>query len=306
MDGREFVPGYLKLPGQAKLKQRVEQALEVLSECRVCARECYTDRTKEAGGSCGVGRYAIVSSYAPHFGEERPLVGRHGSGTIFFAHCNLGCVFCQNYDISHHGQGEAVGPEVLARIMLALQRMGCHNINLVTPSHVVPQVLEALPFAVADGLCIPLVYNSGGYDSVETLELLDGIIDIYMPDFKYFSSEVAARLSNAPDYPEVAKRAVREMHRQVGDLQLDASGIARRGLLVRHLVLPEDQAGSRDVANFIAEKISKNTYVNVMDQYRPCFMSHKIPSLTRRISAGEYQRAVKAFLQAGITRLDAL
>ena len=305
MDGREFVPGYLKLSGQAKLKQRVEQALEVLSECRVCARECYTDRTKEAGGSCGVGRYAIVSSYAPHFGEERPLVGRHGSGTIFFAHCNLGCVFCQNYDISHHGQGEAVGPEVLARIMLALQRMGCHNINLVTPSHVVPQVLEALPFAVADGLCIPLVYNSGGYDSVETLELLDGIIDIYMPDFKYFSSEVAARLSNAPDYPEVAKRAVREMHRQVGDLQLDASGIARRGLLVRHLVLPEDQAGSRDVANFIAEKISKNTYVNVMDQYRPCFMAHKIPSLTRRISAGEYQWAVKAFLQAGITRLDA-
>lgn len=306
MDEGELVPNYLELNRQGKLKERVEQALELLGECRVCARECYTDRIREASGTCSTGRHAIVSSYGPHFGEERPLVGRHGSGTIFFAHCNLGCIFCQNYDISHRGEGEAVGPEVLARIMLALQRMGCHNINLVTPSHVVPQVLEALPFAIADGLCLPLVYNSGGYDSLETLQLLDGIIDIYMPDFKYFSAETAARLSDAADYPEVAKKALVEMHRQVGDLQLDASGIARRGLLVRHLVLPDDQAGSREVADFIAEKISRNSYVNVMDQYRPCYMAHKIPGLTRRITAGEYQRAVKAFLDAGITRLDAL
>lgn len=299
-----FKPAYLALHETGDLKERVEQALGLLTDCHVCPRDCRVNRVQGETGTCGVARAAQVSSCGPHFGEERPLVGRHGSGTIFFAHCNLGCIFCQNYDISHLGHGEEVTAEVMARIMLTLQRMGCHNINFVTPSHVAPQILEALPLAIDGGLATPLVYNTSGYDNVETIELLDGVVDIYMPDFKYWSSDVAARLSNARDYPDIARKAILEMHRQVGDLQMDARGVATRGLLVRHLVLPEYQAGSKEVAKFLAEEVSINTYVNVMDQYRPCYMAHKAPEICRRPTQQEYEGAIRAFLEAGLHRLD--
>lgn len=299
-----FEPAYIALHEKGELKERAERALKLLTDCHLCPRDCRVDRTQGETGTCGIARSAIVASYGPHFGEERPLVGRHGSGTIFFARCNLGCIFCQNYDISHLGHGEGVTAEILSRIMLALQNMGCHNINFVTPSHVVPQILETLPLAIEKGLDLPLVYNTSGYDTVETIELLDGVVDIYMPDFKYWSPEVAARLANARDYPEMARKAVLKMHHQVGDLQIDTRGVAMRGLLVRHLVLPENQAGSKELAKFLAEKVSINTYVNVMDQYRPCYLAHKVPELCRRITGREYEEAVRAFLAAGLQRLD--
>ena len=210
----------------------------------------------------------MVSSYGPHFGEEAPLVGSHGSGTIFFTYCNLRCIFCQNYTISQLGEGDAIDREELARIMLSLQAMGCHNINLVSPTHVVPYILDALELAAGIGLYLPLVYNSGGYDSVETLELLDGIVDIYMPDMKYSDEETAEQLSGIKDYPRLNRAAVKEMHRQVGDLKLDEQGVAQCGLLVRHLVLPHNLAGTREVVRFLAQEVSSNTYLNIMAQYR--------------------------------------
>lgn len=302
-----FRPAYIDLYDRGELKERVERALNLLSECQVCPRVCKAKRLDdEKTGTCKLGRFAIVSSFGPHFGEERPLVGYYGSGTIFFARCNLRCIFCQNYDISQLGYGEEVTPKELAGMMLSLQRSGCHNINFVTPSHVVPQILEALSIAIPQGLSVPLVYNTSGYDSLETLKLLDGVVDIYMPDLKYSSNQTAAKLSRARNYPEVAREAIREMHRQVGDLKLDGRGIAIRGLLVRHLVLPENLAGTKEVAKFISEEISKETYVNVMDQYRPCYLAHKVPALRRRIMAKEYHEAVRAFLSAGVTRLDGL
>lgn len=246
----------------------------------------------------------MVSSFNPHFGEESPLVGRHGSGTIFITNCSLLCVFCQNWEISHLGQGEEVSFEELARMMLDLQGLGCHNINFVTPSHVVPQILEALPIAIEGGLSVPLVYNTGGYDAVETIKLLDGIFDIYMPDFKYWDEGVARRLSKAPQYPELARQAIKEMHRQVGDLTMDSSGIAQRGILVRHLVLPEGLAGTQGVMRFLAQEISPNTYVNIMDQYHPCGEAYKYPPLNRRITVEEYSEAVRIARHEGITRLD--
>lgn len=248
----------------------------------------------------------MVSSFGPHFGEESPLVGSCGSGTIFFTNCNLRCLFCQNYDISHLGRGEEVSGGQLAAIMLNLQRSGCHNVNLVSPTHFVPQILEALCMAAEEGLRLPLVYNTGGYESSETLALLDGVVDIYMPDAKYWGPEVARLLSEAPDYPEVMRQALKEMHRQVGDLAIDGLGIARRGLLVRHLVLPEGLAGTREVMNFIAKEISPNTYVNVMAQYRPCYRAQEIPELRRPISPEEYRQAVEGALGAGLHRLDRL
>ncbi len=246
----------------------------------------------------------VVSSYGPHFGEEAPLVGRHGSGTIFFTYCNLRCVFCQNYTISQLGEGSVVDREELARMMLSLQARGCHNINLVSPTHVVPHILEALELAVSMGLYLPLVYNSGGYDSVETLELLDGIIDIYMPDMKYSDEKTAEQLSGIKDYPKVNKAAIREMHRQVGDLQIDEQGIARRGLLVRHLVLPHHLAGTQEVVRFLAQDISTNTYLNIMAQYHPCYKAFDIPLLSRPVNKPEFYEAIDLAHQQGLYRLD--
>lgn len=247
---------------------------------------------------------AWVSSYSAHFGEEDPLVGQNGSGTIFFTHCNLLCLFCQNYDISHEGHGREVGPEILAALMMNLAQAGCHNINFVTPTHVVPQILEALPLAIEAGLDRPLVYNSGGYDSVETLKLLDGIFDIYMPDFKFWQSEAAEKYCQAGDYRERARAAVLEMHRQVGDLEMDPDGVAIRGLLVRHLVMPEGLAGTADICRFLAEEVSPNTYVNIMGQYRPCGRADEYPELSRPLYSAELREAKETARREGLTRLD--
>ena len=245
-----------------------------------------------------------MSSFGPHYGEERPLVGSQGSGTIFFTNCNLHCLFCQNFDISHLGEGQEASARQLATIMLNLQGMGCHNINLVSPSHSVPQILEALCIAAEEGLQLPLVYNTGGYDSLETLALLDGVVDIYMPDAKYWDSEVAGRLSGASDYPEVMRQALKEMHRQVGPLVIDEDGIARRGLLVRHLVMPERLAGTREIMRFIAGEVSPDTYINVMSQYRPCYRANEVPELRRAVTTHEYREAMQEAVAAGLHRLD--
>ncbi len=255
-------------------------------------------------GKCRTANDAVVSSCGPHFGEEAPLVGKYGSGTIFFTNCNVRCLFCQNYSISQLGEGEKVNNQELAAMMLSLQARGCHNINLVSPTHVVPQILEALEVAIESGLHIPLVYNTGGYDSVETLIILDGIVDMYMPDMKYSDENIAKELSGIENYPQVNKAAVKEMHRQVGDLQTSQEGVAQRGLLVRHLVLPKGLAGTKEVVKFIAEEISRNTYVNIMAQYHPCYRAHEISSLAMRISRPEFQEAVELARQAGLSRLD--
>jgi len=292
---------YNQLPFEA-LKVRAREGLARLESCQICPRHCQVARLKGERGFCRVGRLSRVASYTPHFGEEAPLVGRGGSGTIFFAGCNLSCVFCQNYDISQMDQGQDVPAEILARMMLCLQDSGCHNINFVTPTHVVPQILEALVLAGEEGLNIPLVYNSGGYDSAETLRLLDGIFDIYMPDMKYGSDELAIKYSHAPKYTEYAKSAIREMHRQVGDLVMDEDGIAVRGLLVRHLVLPEGSAGTAEVARFLSQEISKNTYLNIMAQYRPEYNACSFPELDRSITLQEYSEAVRLAAAAGLSR----
>jgi len=299
-----MMPAYIETARTGELQERAAQAVAALSECRLCPRECGVNRLEGELGVCRTARLARVCSYSPHFGEEDPLVGQMGSGTIFFSYCNLLCVFCQNWEISHLGEGREVEAEELAEIMLYLQSQGCHNINLVSPTHVVAQFLEALALAAERGLQLPIVYNTGGYDKVETLRLLEGVVDIYMPDIKYASGKHAARFSKAADYPEVARAAVVEMHRQVGDLVLDARGIATRGLLVRHLVMPEDIAGTAEVMRFLAEEVSRDTYVNVMAQYRPCGEAHQYPEIARRISPEEYEAAVRAALKAGLHRLD--
>jgi len=276
----------------------------LLEECRLCPRRCGANRLAGESGQCQVTTQAIVSSYGPHFGEEAPLVGRHGSGTIFFTYCNLHCAFCQNYTISQLGEGSPVEKETLAAMMLSLQERGCHNINLVSPTHVVPYILEALELAAAKGLNLPLVYNSGGYDAIETLELLDGVVDIYMPDMKYSDEKIAEELSGVKDYPGVNRAAVREMHRQVGDLTSDEQGIAKRGLLVRHLVLPEGLAGTEEVVSFLAKDVSADTYLNVMAQYHPCYKAFDIPRLARRLQGQEFSDAVDLAHRQGLHRLD--
>jgi putative pyruvate formate lyase activating enzyme len=270
----------------------------------LCPRHCGVNRLAGESGKCHITRQAVISSYGPHFGEESPLVGRHGSGTIFFTYCNLRCVFCQNYTISQLGEGWAVDKEELAKMMLSLQAKGCHNVNLVSPTHVVPYILEALELAVGMGLYLPLVYNSGGYDSVETLELLDGIIDIYMPDMKYSNDKIAEQLSGIKDYPKINKAAIKEMHRQVGDLQLDEQGIAQRGLLVRHLVLPNRLAGTEEIVAFLAHEVSTNTYLNIMAQYHPCHKAFDIPQLSRPVSKQEFNEAIDLAHRQGLNRLD--
>jgi putative pyruvate formate lyase activating enzyme len=285
------------------LERRVEAAYARLASCDLCPRRCGVDRLRGERGTCRTGAEAVVASAGPHFGEEAPLVGQSGSGTIFFAWCNLRCQYCQNHTISQGGEGQAVTPEALAEIMLALQSRGCHNINTVTPSHVVPQILAATHIAAQKGLRIPLVYNTGGYDSVETLALLDGVVDIYMPDCKYADAAVAKRYSQVDDYPAVNQAAVREMHRQVGDLRCDARGVAQRGLLVRHLVLPEGLAGTAQIVTYLAA-LSQDTYLNVMAQYRPCYRAYDLPPLDRPITRAEYAEAVRLALEAGLHRLD--
>src|SRR5210317_171723 len=265
-----FEPAYIRTFEQGLLKERIAKAYSFLKSCVLCPRKCGVDRFFGETGTCKTAKPAWVSSYNPHFGEEEPLVGTHGSGTIFFTHCNLLCIFCQNFDISHHGNGRQISDDELGGIMLELQNKGCHNINFVTPSHVVPQILSAVEIAVKEGLSVPLVYNTGGYDSVKTLKFLDGVFDIYMPDFKFWDPEIAKTTCNAKDYPEVTQKALIEMHRQVGDLVTDDRGIARSGILLRHLVLPSGLSGTREIMRFIARKISLNTYVNIMPQYRPC------------------------------------
>ena len=299
-------PAYIQTVEKGLLGERVAAARRILQQCDLCPRRCGVDRLAGQTGVCKTADKAWISSFNPHFGEEAPLVGTRGSGTIFFTHCNLLCVFCQNYDISHLGVGRQAESEQLAAIMLELQHTGCHNINFVTPSHVVPQILEALEIAVEAGLRLPLVYNSGGYDRVSTLRLLDGIVDIYMPDFKFWDEKVAADACDAPDYPEVARRALIEMHRQVGDLLIDESGVARRGLLIRHLVLPGNLAGTRDVMRFVAGKVSADSYVNIMAQYRPCGRADEIEALGDFPSTSDYTEAVRAAQEEGIHRLDRL
>jgi putative pyruvate formate lyase activating enzyme len=278
----------------------------LLESCTACPRNCRIDRLQDKFAVCKTGRYAIVSSYGPHHGEEDCLRGWNGSGTIFVAGCNLRCVFCQNFDISWQVRGSPAPPEKLARMMLELQGDGCHNINFVTPEHVVPQIVEALPLAIEGGLRLPIVYNTSAYDSMESLELLDGVVDIYMPDFKYWNAEMARKYSKAPDYPEVARRTIKEMFRQVGDLAVDEHGVARRGLLIRHLVMPNDIAGTREIMRWIATELSPTTYVNVMPQYYPAgkVSRSEYAEIHRRITPTEYEQALDQAGHAGLKRLD--
>lgn len=301
----DFVPAYRKLFESGELAERVRTAYDHMHACDLCARACGIDRT-EALGYCGVGEKAIVSSYFPHMGEEDPLRGSRGSGTIFFSMCNLSCQFCQNYEISQRGEGTPVSPEDIAEMMLTLQMRGCHNINFVSPSHVIAPILAATLIAAEAGLNIPLVYNTGGYDSMTGLKLLDGIIDIYMPDMKYADSEVAKKYSKAPDYPAVNFAAVKEMHRQVGDLVMDKRGIALRGLLIRHLVLPEHLSGTETIMRFLANEISQDTYVNVMGQYRPAWRvtGPDAAPLNRAVYPKEVTAAKQIARDAGLHRLD--
>ncbi|NLY30255.1 MAG: radical SAM protein [Firmicutes bacterium] len=298
-----FIPGYVELHQKGELKKRAEEAVRRLANCAICAQVCKVNRLEGELGVCRTGRLAVVSSYGPHHGEEDVLVGLGGSGTIFFSNCNLACVFCQNYDISACGAGSEVTSEELADMMLRLQTRGCHNINLVSPSHVVPQILEALVSAADRGLRLPIVYNTGGYDVLPTLSLLDGIVDIYMPDFKFADDETGQRLADAPRYFTVAQAAIREMHRQVGDLVTDHRGIAQRGLILRHLVMPGRLHDTRRIMEFIGKEISPDTYVNVMGQYRPAYMANKFPELSRPLKLSEYLQAVAIAREAGLHRL---
>ena len=296
-------PSYIKAFEKGILVKRIERAKRWLEKCSLCPRMCKVDRTKGEKGLCLIGAEAVVASYGPHFGEELPLVGRNGSGTIFFSGCNLMCSFCQNYDISHFSSGFKVSPVQLAEIMIELQKNGCHNINFVTPSHVIPQILEGLFYAIEKGLNVPLVYNSSGYDRVSSLKLLDGIVDIYMPDFKFWNKESSERWCNAPDYPNRAREALKEMYRQVGDLVIK-NGIALKGLLVRHLVMPNCLDETRDILRFIASEISPHTYVNIMDQYRPCGEAYTDSLIDRRITQKEFLTALSYAKEIGLTRLD--
>jgi putative pyruvate formate lyase activating enzyme len=307
---KDFVPAYIKLreEGAWKIKEKAERAIESLKKCRVCPRNCDVDRNIKKG-VCRVGRYAIVSSAFPHFGEEDCLRGWNGSGTIFFSFCNLRCVFCQNFDISWRGEDSVeVSPQDLAKIMIRLQEMGCHNINFVTPEHVVPQILEALYYAIEMGLRLPIVYNTSAYDSEESIELMDGIVDIYMPDFKIWYPEVSWKYLGVKDYPEVARKIIKKMWEQVGDLKFDENGLALRGLLVRHLVMPNNIAGTYEIMQFLAKEVSIHTYVNIMDQYHPAGLvamkPKNYPEISRRITQEEYDKAVEYAREAGLYRFD--
>lgn len=299
-----FEPSYIRTAKNGVLNDRISEAYRRMKSCSLCPKKCKVNRYKDLLGICKTGKFAIVSSYHPHFGEESPLVGVSGSGTIFFTHCNLLCNFCQNFDISHLGVGEKVSDKQLAGMMIHLQNKGCHNINFVTPSHVIPQILSALSIAIDQGLNIPLVYNTGGYDSIESLKLLKDIVDIYMPDLKLLSAESARKCGIPLDYPDIVKNAILEMHRQVDDLKINNQGIALRGLLVRHLVLPKNLNNGEESMEFLAREVSKNTYVNIMSQYHPCFMAMGVSGLDRPITYNEFQETHKSAHRNGISRLD--
>jgi len=300
-----FEPSYRGLLHNGELAKRARSAHAHLKRCDLCANQCHVNRLQSIKGAvCRTGGQAVVYSHGAHFGEERPLVGRFGSGTIFFSRCNLRCLFCQNWEISQRDEGRAVSSEELAAMMLDLQELGCHNINCVSPSHVVAQILAALAIAAEQGLRVPLVYNTGGYDSLEALSLLDGVVDIYMPDMKFADSATAQKYTRACNYPVVNQMAVKEMHRQVNELVLDEQGIAQRGMLIRHLVLPENSAGTDQILAFIAREISPNTYLNLMDQYRPCYRASEFQPLDRRLSRSEFQMAKVQAKKHGLHRLD--
>ncbi len=302
----DFEPAYLRLHRSGELRRRARVAIKGLAHCRACPRDCGVDRLADKTAACKTGRYARVSSSFAHFGEEDCLRGWNGSGTIFFSMCNLRCVFCQNYDISQVESGQEVSPERLADLMLGLQSDGCHNINFVTPEHVVPQILEALPIAVEVGLRLPIVYNTSAYDALESLRRLDGIVDIYMPDFKIWDETASLAYLRAKDYPEAARRAVSEMHRQVGDLKLDEHGLAKHGVLVRHLVMPGGVAGTREIMEFLAREVSPHSYVNLMDQYRPAgkVTGDRFCEINHGISGQECEAALVAAREAGLHRFD--
>ncbi len=302
----EFEPAYLALYRSGELARRVERGLERLANCTLCPRDCHVDRRANRFAVCKTGRYAVVGSWFPHTGEEDCLRGWNGSGTIFFSWCNLRCVFCQNYELSWRGEGSGTPPEELAEMMLGLQERGCHNINFVTPEHVVPQILEALPTAIAGGLRLPLVYNTSAYDSLDSIELMDGVVDIYMPDFKFWDEELARRYIKAPNYPEAARRAIRAMHRQVGDLVTDENGLALRGLILRHLVMPGHTDDTREILAWAARELGPGTYVNVMPQYFPAgkVSAQEYVEINRAISREEFSAAVAAARAAGLFRLD--
>jgi putative pyruvate formate lyase activating enzyme len=301
----DFEPAYLRLLASGELAQRVDQAWRHLEDCDLCARDCRVNRRVTTDGAvCRTGERALVASYGAHHGEEDCLRGCRGSGTIFFSWCNLRCVYCQNWDLSQKGAGREVEPSEIAEMMLELQGEGCHNINFVSPSHVVAQIIAAVHDAARRGLRLPIVYNTGGHDSGPALALLDGIVDIYMPDMKYGDAELARKYSKVRNYVEANRAAVREMHRQVGDLVLDERGVAQRGLLVRHLVLPGGIAGTAAVLAFLADEISRNTYVNLMDQYRPCYRADEYPEIARPVTRTEYREALAAAERVGLTRLD--
>jgi putative pyruvate formate lyase activating enzyme len=300
-----WFPAYAKLEREAKLAERIEQAYAQFSECRLCPRQCGANRIKGERGFCRAPTQALVYSAHPHFGEEVPLVGQKGSGTIFFSNCNLRCVFCQNWPISHEGHGVAVEDPELADMMLRLQKIGCHNINLVTPTHVMPNILKATRLAFQKGLRIPLVYNTSGYERVEILKLLDGIVDIYLPDMKFMQDDPAERyLAGAADYPEITKRAVLEMHRQVGVLELDANGAARRGMVIRHLVMPNRAAGTKEFVEWVAASLPKTTYVNIMHQYHVDYKAFEYAEISRGITSAEYLEAMEWAEASGLANLD--
>jgi putative pyruvate formate lyase activating enzyme len=295
-------PSYLNL-GKKELKKRIERLFKILESCEICPRKCHVNRLKGEKGYCQLGYLPMVSAYHPHFGEETPLVGKYGSGTIFMTSCNLSCVYCQNYEISQLRIGEEVSFERLAEMMIELQNLGCHNINLVTPTPQVPAILKSLEIAIEKGLKIPLVYNTSSYDSLEVLKLLDGIIDIYLPDARYSDDKVALKYSNTPNYFEIMKAAIKEMHRQVGDLVVNEEGIAVRGLIIRHLVLPNELAGSEKIFEFISKEISKNTFLNIMDQYWPAYKAYQYPELSRRITKEEFEEVINLAKKFGLKRI---
>jgi putative pyruvate formate lyase activating enzyme len=285
-----------------ELTERADRTIEMLRSCNICPRDCGVNRLEDEIGVCRVGRKVIVHSSGPHFGEEPPLVGMYGSGTIFFSGCNLKCIFCQNYQTSQLLHGETTSKGLLADMMLSLQGMGCHNINFVSPTHVVPQIMEALVLAVEKGLTIPLVYNCGGYESVDILRLLDGVVDIYMPDVKYMDAEAGRSLSRVAGYPDAVKEALVEMHRQVGDLKTDPGGVARRGLLIRHLVLPGGLAGTAEAMRFIVSELSKDSYVNIMNQFRPTYRAKRVKTINRSVTSDEMRDAREIARTEGIWR----
>ncbi len=302
---RSFQPAYIDAEQRGHLAAVEKDLWEVFRSCRLCPRACGANRLKGETGVCSSTARLKVASFGPHFGEERPLVGRGGSGTIFFSNCNLLCCFCQNWEINHRGDGSFVTHEELADMMLSLQRRGCHNINFVTPTHVAPHIVKALRLAVRKGLAIPLVYNTGGYDSIDVIRKLDGIVDIYLPDFKYQDGKLAAKYSSgASDYPEVAAEVIKEMHRQVGELQLDRDGAARRGLIIRHLVMPNNIAGTDSFTRWVARELTPTTYVNLMAQYHPEHRAFDHPEIARRITGEEWQQALRWAREAGLQNLD--